>query len=549
MPADAHAPHGVEDELREAVERIVHSRSPRKLVVAGPGAGKTTLFLRLLEAAPGDENSRLVLTFINNLKNDLKETLGGRARVNTLHGYCQSLLHAHPELRSGLTDDFVCLPGLASLIKTDWEYLHGRPVPQFIKLMRDLTEDNAVGFYMERATYYNAVDFDDSVFRTYTALTENPEPVRGLDLVLIDEYQDFNRMEAAFIDILAQQNPIVVAGDDDQALYSQLRGASWEHIRYLHNGELYEKFALPFCMRCPEVIVGAVNDIIVTARKMGMLDGRIDKPFRHYEPLKGSDSRLYPRITLVTTSVQRNNANYFGRYIAEAIKDILANEIEEANRKSEPCVLIIGGRQYRRPVEEHLKELGYNVDAGSNEVLELSRDSGLAILKDSSESNLGWRVIFHFESTEHQRAWIREANERAINLVEVISPEFRDAVLEEAGRWVPPEIKAVEEVYDNGGPTIKLTTFEGAKGLSAQHVFILGMHDGDLPHNPVHIEDIEICRFVVGLTRTKKKCTLMLTSRFAADRKTPSRFLTWVAAERFEAIAVDAAYLAAHEQG
>ena len=99
------------------------------------------------------------------------------------------------------------------------------------------------------------MDFDDSVYRAYSELKKIPSSVRGYDLVLIDEYQDFNRMEAAFIDLLAEKSPIVVAGDDDQALYSQLRGVSWEHIRSLYCRGDYEVFPLPFCMRCPEVIV------------------------------------------------------------------------------------------------------------------------------------------------------------------------------------------------------------------------------------------------------------------------------------------------------
>jgi superfamily I DNA/RNA helicase len=92
--------------------------------------------------------------------------------------------------------------------------------------MRDLGCDaNHKAFYRERTNYYNAVDFDDSVFRTYDQLrrcVSGPE----YTLVLIDEFQDFNKMEAAVIGLLAQRNPIVIAGDDDQALYSQLRSAS-----------------------------------------------------------------------------------------------------------------------------------------------------------------------------------------------------------------------------------------------------------------------------------------------------------------------------------
>ena len=76
------------------------------------------------------------------------------------------------------------------------------------------------------------------------------------ELVLIDEFQDFNRLEASVIDIFSEKNSIVVAGDDDQALYSQLRSASWDHIRERYESGHYEVFELPFCMRCPEVIVG-----------------------------------------------------------------------------------------------------------------------------------------------------------------------------------------------------------------------------------------------------------------------------------------------------
>ena len=60
------------------------------------------------------------------------------------------------------------------------------------------------------------------------------------------------------------------------------------------------------------------------------MTGRIDKPYRYYEPLKGADSREYPRIDLVKTTVQRGNANYFGRYIEEAIRSIPEAHIEEA---------------------------------------------------------------------------------------------------------------------------------------------------------------------------------------------------------------------------
>src|SRR5207249_7733227 len=149
-------------------------------------------------------------------------------------------------------------------------------------------------------------DFDDSVFRVYTQVANGAAGLPAYELVLIDEYQDFNALEAGIIRLLALRSPILVAGDDDQALYRQLRDASWDHIRALHGGGEFEVFELPFCMRCPKVIVDAANDVLSQARREALLQGRIEKPYRHFPPAKGADSLRYPTIALVRTSVQNS---------------------------------------------------------------------------------------------------------------------------------------------------------------------------------------------------------------------------------------------------
>ena len=128
----------------------------------------------------------------------------------------------------------------------------------------------------------------------------------------------------------------------------------------------------------------------------------------------------------------------------------------------------------------------------------------------------------------------------------VIPPEMKKKVLAEAKKWTEAQAKKKEEpdstVQDDQGPIIKLTSFEGAKGLSAQHVFMVGLHEGELPRDSANIQDIEICKFVVGLTRTRKSCSLMHTGHFAGTQKRPSRFLSWIQPGRYNLTEVNAAY-------
>jgi superfamily I DNA/RNA helicase len=530
-------PNDVQCELDQAIARVLASTSRKKLVVAGPGAGKTTLFRKLLDAAGGAADRRLVLTFINNLKADLERSLGDVSNVFTLHGYCQHLLRSVGALRGGLTANFKCYPGLVSLIKSDWGWLNETPAPKFVDLMRNLNcSEDQEEFYVSRADYYDAVDFDDSVYRVQRKIKGSTPQY---DLVLIDEFQDFNRMEAAVIDALAEVSPIVIAGDDDQALYSQLRAASWDHIRAHHRGGHYDIFELPFCMRCPEVIVGAVSDIVETATKVKKLDGRISKPYRYFEPVKGADSRLYPTIDLVETSVQRGNANYFGRYIEECVRAIPEADVKLAAEKHEPAALVIGSNPYRRQVEEHLMGAGLLAPAADSGLSE--QEQALAILHDDQKSNLGWRIILSLGDETAARTAVRLAAEKGASLFDVVSADVRARVLKEAGARAG-ELEPKDTDSSEEHPAVKVTSYEGSKGLSAQYVFLVGLHSGDMPRDALDVKDIEICRLLVGLTRTKKKCSILVTKRFGERIKQRSEFIRWIKPARYSKKRINSAY-------
>lgn len=534
-------PTGEEKELGAAVDRVLESKSRKKLVVAGPGAGKTTLFRKLLEQAPGELDARLVLTFITNLKADLERSLGDLASVATLHGYCQSLLRRHAELRDGMTADFTCHPQLTSLIKQDWQWLNESAAPMFVERMRSLALTEAdEEFYLDRSAYYDALDFDDSVYRVVRRLSETPDLIPKYELVLIDEFQDFNRMEAEIINLLGAKSSIVVAGDDDQALYSQLRGASWDYIRAYHAGGEFEVFELPFCMRCPEVIVGAINDVILHAGALDKLGGRIAKPFRYFPPVKGGDSEKYPRIDLVQTSVQSGPANYFGKYVEQVIRAIPEEDFALAKEKLEPCVLIIGSKPYLPQIEAHLVAAGL-MDLRARDTRD-ERSEALLLVHENPDSNLGWRILIADEGAAAARQYVRGAAEQTVPLSEVLPDDRKAEWLAEAAALAEAQADGPKVDADDAPPRVVSTSYEGSKGRSAQHVVLVGLHNGELPRQPHAISDIEICKFLVGLTRTKKKCTILATRRFGQNPKALSSFMGWIPGARFNRITVNAAY-------
>lgn len=533
-----------EARLRAVLEAIASSGSPRKLIVAGPGTGKTTMFGQVLERREGSINQKLVLTFINNLKAELDEKLGKLARVFTFHGYCHYLLRRSPRLRTGLTERFRYFPPLASLIKTDWEQARDGSPPQFVGFMRRLESGREIGFYMERADYYDAVGFDDSVFRVHGRLCEDPELIEPYDIVFVDEYQDFNRLEASFIALLATRSPIIIAGDDDQALYSQLRGSSPEFIRQLYRSGDYECLDLPFCLRCPEVVVGAVADVVQQARRGGKLEGRIDKPYHFSPPRKAGDSERYPRIRIVDTSVQSLRANYFGKYIAQQIGQIPPEEIAESHAQGFPTVLVIGPIQYLRQVRRFLDDSGFVcAPAGESEAATLERSDALRILHADVGANLGWRAILELDRPPSFRDLVRQSVQERTPLVEMVPSEYRQHVAAEATGWHAEEPEEVAVASsDVAGPTVKLTSFEGSKGLSAQRVFILGLQEGELPRDATNPSDLEICKFIVALTRTRKQCHVIYTRRWGTGWKQPSIFLSWIRRERKDLVTVNRNY-------
>src|SRR2546430_2341195 len=82
-------PRDFEGERETATRAILDSAAHVRVVVAGPGTGKTTAFTRAFARAG---NQGVAMTFIKVLKDDLQAKLPDGVRVTTFHGFCYGLL-------------------------------------------------------------------------------------------------------------------------------------------------------------------------------------------------------------------------------------------------------------------------------------------------------------------------------------------------------------------------------------------------------------------------------------------------------------------------
>lgn len=538
-------------ELEAATAAIVDIAHPKKIIVAGAGAGKTFAFSKLLDKlAASAKERRLVVTFLGGLKRDLEKDLGEKARVQTFHGYCFTLLKQTANIRTaaGFTAEVRYVPRLGQLVKSDWAISKGAAAPAFLPSLRGLVRDAEADFFLSRGSYYDAIGYDDSTVHIHRALDADRALVPTHDLVIVDEVQDLNQAEISIIDLLSSGSDIVVAGDDDQALYGRLRDASEEHIRTIYGRADYLQRNLPFCMRCPSVVVNATNDIIAEAHNLGLLGARIPKP---YDPYPRPVDAQYPAIKTVQVTVQTPASNLFGKYILDAVSKIPADEINESREKGFPTVLIIGTKPYAGQVKTLLEENGYTVEtkAPPEERMEdpFTREDGLEVLIHNQHSNLGWRILLEVDRPTGWEGWVAEAINTEVALHTLVEDSFRDAILTELKTFEPEEVEdsAATEEPPVDRPTISITSFEGAKGMSAQHVFVLGLEDGKFPARRNAINSLDVRRMIVALTRTRKQCYLLMARMSFTNGQRrfirPSIFVEWIQSARREVVSITAA--------
>jgi len=531
------------------LDAILNSSSPRRLIVAGPGTGKTYTFGQLLrKSGKGD---KLALTFIRKLVMDMESEFGELAEVKTFHAYCKKLLH---QKRGGIE----LFPFLTQVIEEDATLLD-LALSDFKDAFQTLDEQsNEIEFYLERGDYYNAVSFDDSVYRVYKAVQEDARFLPQYTQIVIDEFQDFNPLEVSFIDELQKHGPILIVGDDDQAVY-RLRNSTPVYLREKFQSGEYELFELPFCSRCPRVAVDATSSFIDAVVAAGRFDSRVDRPFIPFLEDKEYENQAYPKIISATTS----NIACLAKLIRIGIQNIPDRDIAEAHEEGYPCVLIVGQRQYLNPLNKSLSKHYASIAFTQAEGRAYSILDGYDILRNQEDSNLGWRLLAGIELPEGQLREVVQSSQDHTPLKHLLPQDFVDKhslileilrkqeiddadqeslinLLGDQSRIVIDHFYGLEEEEeaepDRTQPAILMSSFQGCKGLSAGHVFIVGLNNGSMPRIAPDggVADIEISKFIAAMTRTRKLLYL-LSNRWDYGPKGPrfdtSMFMEMIPAE------------------
>ncbi len=260
------------DQLNDAQRDAVTADSPGTLVLAGAGSGKTRVLVHRIAWKIKVEGlspySIMAVTFTNKaareMRGRIEELLGsslqGGMWVGTFHGLAHRLLKAHAR-EAGLPDNFQILDSddqlrMMKRIHRELELDDSRWPPRqscyFINGHKDEgrrsahIDDHGGDLYLhtmlkvyrryeQLCQQQGVIDFAELLLRALELWRDNPAVLahyqQRFKHVLVDEFQDTNAVQYAWLRNLAGKGmPITAVGDDDQSIYGW-RGARIENIQ------------------------------------------------------------------------------------------------------------------------------------------------------------------------------------------------------------------------------------------------------------------------------------------------------------------------------
>ena len=556
------------------------------LILAGAGSGKTTVLVNriayILQSGLCRPWNILAITFTNKAAGELKERIcsavpegGADIWAATFHSTCARILRRYGD-RLGYSSHFTVyatddqkrlMKEIVKQLNIDEKILPVKSVLSEIskakdkmqtpaEMLREADHDyrkqsiaKAYEIYQKRLQTADAMDFDDLLCKAVELFRQNPEILgyyqNQFKYIMVDEYQDTNRVQYEFVRMLAEKHGnICVVGDDDQSIY-KFRGATIENILSFENTfKGAQIIRLEQNYRSTKTILSAANEVISnnTVRKGKTL---------------WTENAEGEKIELHTCEDERDEAAFIARTIMDGVADgrryadyaILyrtnaqSNAIEQALSRSGVPHRIIGGHRFydreeirdmiaylqvinnphddvrlrriinvpKRGIGGRTLEIAAEIGTGLGESIytiikdagsypQLSRSAaklksfvalidGLIEAEESGDYSLAELYNLILEHTNYE-AYLRHEKENAdvrIENIEELSSniiKFEEDYGEEADlSGFLEEISLMTDIdnYDAEADTCVMMTLHSAKGLEFPVVFITGMEDGLFP--------------------------------------------------------------------
>ena len=371
--------------LNDPQRQAVAAPLGRQRVLAGAGSGKTRVLVHriawLIQVERASPHSILAVTFTNKAAAEMRARIEQLLGINpagmwvgTFHGLAHRLLRAHWQ-EAGLPENFQILDSddQLRLVKrvvrelgldeqrwpprqAQW-FINGQKdegnCPQNIQAGGDLYLSTMVSVYQayeEACARAGVVDFAELLLRSLDLWRDRPSLLehyqRRFRHILVDEFQDTNAVQYAWLRFLGKGGEsLMVVGDDDQSIYGW-RGAKIENIQQF--GDDFagtEDIRLEQNYRSTATILKAANTLIANN------SGRLGKEL-WTDGVDGDPITLYAGF----------NEHDEARYIVETIEDALR---KDGLKRSEIAILYRSNAQSRVLEEALLREkIPYRIYGG-----------------------------------------------------------------------------------------------------------------------------------------------------------------------------------------
>jgi ATP-dependent DNA helicase UvrD/PcrA len=573
------------ESLNEAQRKAVTASADPLLVIAGAGSGKTRVLIHriawLIDVEGVSPQGLLAVTFTNKAAAEMRgriETLldmpVSHLWIGTFHGLAHRLLRRHWQT-ARLPQNFQIIDSddqlriIKRLIKNldlDNDRWVAREIQYFINGQKDeglrpqhLDDGNDPNRrqqislyrqYQEICDRGGLVDFAELLLRAHELWRDNPDLLaqyrRRFRHILVDEFQDTNAIQYAWLRLLAGKDGIpFVVGDDDQSIY-RWRGARVEHItRFQQDFPGTSTIKLERNYRSTKTILDAANAVIANnMTRIGKnlwTEGRQGEPIRIYSAYNERDEADFVIGKLRDWSDQGNaradaavlyRSNAQSRALEEAlinarlpyrvygglrfferqeIKDALAYLRLISHRDDDSSFERIVNRPTRgigaRTIEAMRSYARANScpmwrAAGAVASSELSGRASTAVVvflnlvermaKDTCGLDLHEQVDHVIHSSGLIEFFRKEKGERGEtrieNLEELVSaaksfePDPADEMSPLDAFLSHAALESGEGQADAWEDCVQLMTMHSAKGLEFALVFLCGMEDGLFPH-------------------------------------------------------------------